>query len=237
MSYEDEFKQIEHEIRKLKIQYDLYFAGNAPRPPNDQKEALARQLRRYQGASFPNLADRFLYNNIVNKFNTFQELWTKMLRIREEGARVHPLAARAARRAMKAEAGGSTGPIPPLPARPEAAPGAGEAARRAAAARPGGASGKPGAPPDAPGSWRLSTDQADPGTVRALYESFVAARKRNGEDRVPGFETFARDVARHAQALKSKADCGSVEFRIYSKDNKVTLKARPVTGPTPKAKG
>ena len=236
MSYEDEFKQIEHEIRKLKIQYDLYFAGNAPRPPNDQKESLSRQLRRYQGASFPNLADRFMYNNIVNKFNTFQELWTKMLRIREEGARVHPLAVRAARRAMKAETGGSTGPIPPPQTRPEATPGAGDAARRAAA-RTGGASGRTGATPNAPDSWRLSTDQADPGTIRALYESFVAARKRNGEDRVPGFETFARDVARHAQTLKSKADCGSVEFRIYSKDNKVTLKARPVTGPAPKTKG
>jgi hypothetical protein len=235
LSYEEEFKQIEHEIRKLKIQYDLYFAGNAPRPPNDQKETLARQLRRYQGASFPNLADRFLYNTIVNKFNTFQELWTKMLRIREEGARVHPLAVRAARRAMKADTGGSTGPIPPLQAGADAASGAGSNARRAAG-RPGQAA-KGGDSQPAPDFWRVSPDKADPGALRALYESFVAARKRCGEDRMPGFDSFARDVARHAQSIKSKADCSSVEFRIYSKDNKVTLKARPVSGSTSKDKG
>lgn len=233
MSYEDEFKQIDHEIRKLKIQYDLYFAGNTVRPPNDQKEALARQLRRYQGASFPNLADRFLYNSIVNKFNTFQELWAKMLRIREEGARVHPLAVRAARRAMKADAGGSTGPIPPLQAGPDT--GAEPNARRSAG-RPG-QSAKGGESQPTPDFWRVSPEKADPGAIRALYESFVAARKRNGEDRVPGFDAFARDVARHAQSIKSKADCSSVEFRIYSKDNKVTLKARPVSGSTSKDKG
>lgn len=233
MSYEDEFKQIDHEIRRLKVQYDLYFAGSTLRPPNDQKEALARQLRKYQGTSFPNLADRFLYNNIVNKFNTFQELWSKMQRIREEGARVHPLAARAARRAMKADAGGSTGPIPPLQPGPDA--GVGPNARRASG-RPG-QSGKGGDSQPAPDFWRVSPDKADPGAIRALYESFVAARKRNGEDRMPGFDSFARDVARHAQTIKSKADCSSVEFRIYSKDNKVTLKARPVSGSTSKDKG
>ena len=235
MSYEDEFKQIDHEIRRLKVQYDLYFAGNAARPPNDQKEALARLLRKYQGTSFPNLADRFLYNNIVNKFNTFQELWAKMLRTKEEGARVHPLAVRAARRAMQSETGGATGPIPPLPARPDANPGAGPARRTASRPGAGSAKGDPAAP--ANDSWRVSIDKADPGAVRALYESFVAARKRNGEDRVPGFDSFARDVARHAQTIKSKADCSSVEFRIYSKDNKVTLKARPVVGPASKDKG
>jgi len=218
LSYEDEFKQLDHEIRRLKVQYDLYFAGNTTRPPNDQKEALARLLRKYQGTSFPNLADRFLYNNIVNKFNTFQELWAKMLRTKEEGARVHPLAVRAARRAMQSETGGATGPIPPLPTRPDGSL-AGPAGRRTAS-RPGAGSAK-----------------GDPGAVRALYESFVAARKRNGEDRVPGFDSFARDVARHAQTIKSKADCSSVEFRIYSKDNKVTLKARPVVGPATKDKG
>jgi hypothetical protein len=235
LSYEDEFKQIDHEIRRLKVQFDLYFAGSAPRPPNDQKEALARMLRKYQGISFPNLADRFLYNNIVNKFNTFQELWTKMQRTREEGARVHPLAVRAARRAMKAEAGGSTGLIPPLQAGPGTTPGAGADPHRVAGRT--GPSAKGGASQPAPGFWRVSPDKADPGAIRALYESFVAARQRCGDGKVPGFDSFARDVARHAESIKSRADCSSVEFRIYSKDNKVTLKARPVSGSTSKDKG
>src|SRR5262249_55110295 len=156
----------------------------------------------------------------------FQELWTKLMRIKEEGARVHPLAARAARRAAQNETGGTTGPLPPSP------PGAGPSAPRVqrGSRSPGGAA----AP--AADFWRVSPDHADPKSIRALYDSYVAARRSAGDERVPGFDSFARDVARHAQTIKSKADCSSVEFRIYSKDNKVTLKARPVSGPADKSK-
>jgi hypothetical protein len=137
---------------------------------------------------------------------------------------------------MQSETGGTTGPMPQVGGHPDAGPGAGPSGRRPAP-RPGAGPANKGPAAPAPDSWKISTDQADPGSIRALYENFVAARKRNGEERVPGFDTFARDVARHAQTIKSKADCSSVEFRIYSKDNKVTLKARPVVGPASKDKG
>ncbi|HKQ96825.1 MAG TPA: hypothetical protein VJV75_03005, partial [Candidatus Polarisedimenticolia bacterium] len=85
---EEELKAIDYEIKRLKVLYDLWFGGAQGRPPHDQREALARQLRRYQGVSLTNSAERFLYNAVVNKFNTFQELWIKLTRIKEEGARM-----------------------------------------------------------------------------------------------------------------------------------------------------
>jgi hypothetical protein len=215
MTTEEELKQIDFEIKRLKVQYDLYFSGANPRPPHDQRDALGRQLRRFQGVSMTNMSERFLYNSVVNKFNTFQELWNKMTRIREEGARVHPLAAR---RGAKP----ATGPVRPGVASTN--PGAGAAGAGAAATPPARPAHAGRAAHD---SWRIRPAGGDSPELRALYEGYLTARRNAGESRPVAFETFAREVARHAAAIKGKVDCEAVEFRIYSTDNKVTLKARP----------
>ena len=212
MSMEDDLKALDFEIRRLKVQYDLYFQGASPRPPTDQHGALSRAFRKLQGVELRNMAERFMYSSVVNKFNTFQELWNKMMRMKEEGARVHPLAVRAAKRAAQAGNGGSAGPIPP--AKPPAA--------QAAGARPHTRK------PAAAGAVRIQANQPDEAKVRRLYESFIAARSQSGDARPLAFESFAREIARQTAALQAKNPCEAVEFKIYSKDNKVALKVRAV---------
>jgi hypothetical protein len=228
MPLEEDLKQIDHEIRRLKVQYDLYFSGRLGRPPTDQREALARQLRKYQGMEMRNLAERFMYNNVANKFNTFLELWSKRMRIKEEGERVHPLAVRAAHRSARPEHGGSAQAAPP----PDISPAAGSPAAGATAAGAGGsrnaaAGGSPHRSPAAQTAFRIPAQQGQDEALRTLYKSFVAARQNAGDQRPIGFDSFAREVTRQTAAIKGKVDCEAVEFRIYSQDNKVTLKARP----------
>jgi len=215
MSMEDDLKALDFEIRRLKVQYDLYFQGASPRPPTDQHGALSRAFRKLQGVELRNMAERFMYSSVVNKFNTFQELWNKMMRMKEEGARVHPLAARAAKKAAQAGNGGSAGPIPP--SKPPAAPAAASAAAKSQARRPAGS-----------GGIRIQANQPDEAKVRRLYESFIAARSQSGDARPLAFESFAREIARQTTALQAKNPCEAVEFKIYSKDNKVALKVRAV---------
>jgi len=229
MTLEEELKHIDHEIRRLKVQYDLYFFGTIPRPPNDQREALARQVRKLQGIEMRNMADRFLYNNVVNKFNTFVELWTKLLRIKEEGCRTHPLAARSAQRSARTETGGSQRPVTPPEPDVRAAVGGPDAEAAPPVTGPTDApphSSEPGKPGPAQ-AWRIGTEQGQEESLRGLYDSFVAARQEAGDPRSVPFDDFAREVARQAAAIKGKADCEAVEFRIYSRENKVTIKARP----------
>ena len=237
MTTEEELKAIDYEIKRLKVQYDLYFSGSLARPPHDQRDALARQLKRFQGATLTNMSERFIYNAVVNKFNTFQELWIKMTRIKEEGVRMHPLAVRAQmRKAMMDKAAGK-GAAPGAATAAKSATGkpaaagapAAAAAAAAAAGSPPTPAAKPGAPAPLPdtASWRLRPAGGDDPTLRGLYESFVAARRVAGENRPLGFDAFAREVSRHMAALREKANCEAVEFKIYSRDNKVTLKARP----------
>lgn len=197
MSLEEELRHIEHEIRKLKIEYDLYFIGANPKPPSDHRDAVDRLLKKYQGTPMKNLGDRFLYNGLVNKFNAYSELWAKSMRTREEGARVHPLAARAAHQSARQDLGGSNGS------------GSGRAAALDAA------------------SWRVPADHKDQATLQDLYRNFIQAKDRIGDSKKPTFDAFAREIARHAATLRRQADCDAVDFKIYCKDNKVSIKARP----------
>ena len=99
MNIAEDLATIDTEIRRLKIQYDLYFTGALPRPPSIQRGMVNRMLKRYEGVHIRNSAHRFLFNNLVNKFNVFSELWNRGVRRKEEGDRKHPLATRAERRA------------------------------------------------------------------------------------------------------------------------------------------
>jgi hypothetical protein len=207
VTLEEELKRLDIDIKKLKIQFDLYFVGANPRPPTDQRDALEKTIKKYQNVPMKNVADHFLYNAIVNRFNAFSELWNKSLRAREEGARVHPLALRAAQHEAAAGTGGSAGPAKPPP---------------------GGRAPGPRARRDADDPvWRISAVARDESALRTFYQNFIAAKERAGDARQPTFDAFAREIARHTAALRGKSDCEAIDFKIHSTDNKVSIKAKP----------
>ena len=114
MTVEEEIRQVDAQITKLKIQFDLYFIGSVPKPPTDQRDALDKQVKKLQ-FNLKTSGDRFLYNAVLNKFNAYSELWLKNLRIKEEGVHLHPLARRHAREMADAatRSGGTHGSSAP----------------------------------------------------------------------------------------------------------------------------
>ena len=217
MAMEEELRQLDNEIRKLKIQFDLYFVGASPKPPLDQRDTLDKKIKKLQNNNMKNLGDRFLYNSIVNKFNAYSELWTKSMRVREEGARLHPLAVHKAHQSALTETGGTAGPIPPSAPAP-AGTRHGRSASAARAARTDAAEGS---------VWRVSATERDQERLKGFYQDFITAKNQVGDQKKPTFDAFAREIAKHAAALKGKADCEAIDFKIYSKDNKVSIKAKP----------
>ncbi|MBI1950931.1 MAG: hypothetical protein HYS34_06155 [Acidobacteria bacterium] len=213
MTVEEEIRRVDIDITKLKIQFDLYFAGSVPRPPTDRREALEKQVKQLQ-FNVKSVADRFLYNAVLNKFNAYSELWLKSLRTKEEGVHLHPLARRAALHsaASAAAGGGSNGSA-----------GVGAVARQGHARR--GAARGQGPHPD---SWRISTCGKDEKTLKNFYESFIAAKDQVGDQKRPSFDAFAREIARHTATIKGQVDCELIDFRIYSRENKVSIKAKPL---------
>jgi hypothetical protein len=120
----------------------------------------------------------------------------------------------------------------PLTAAPAARPGA-PAARPGApgAARPGApAAGKPAVPPasvprpaSASASGGLSDDK-----LRAVYDAYVTAKKRNQEDTSKmSFESVAANLRKQVPDLLKQHNAKNVEFKVVIKDGKATLKAVP----------
>src|SRR5437762_584169 len=82
---EKEIDQIERGIGLLKREYEIYFAGGAKLPPNDSRDKLDRAIKRIGALQGLNYALRFRYSSLVARFNSYQDLWNKQLRAKEEG--------------------------------------------------------------------------------------------------------------------------------------------------------
>ncbi|MEE9217573.1 MAG: MXAN_5187 C-terminal domain-containing protein [Acidobacteriota bacterium] len=192
-----ELERIEDALRKLKIQYDLYFTGAEKRPPIKLHEDLSRLVKRYAAMNFQNTSYRFYFNTVHNRYNTYSEMWNKQVRMREEG-RVPQ-----GRRLDTRPSASTPAAAPPL-----------------RAAQPARASG-----PD--GAVRLSLERLEESSLRSLYDRFAEARQQAGQAAgTPAFERFRDQICSQLQRLKARGSTGTVEFKVSIKDHKVSLKAR-----------
>ncbi|MEW5984377.1 MAG: hypothetical protein AB1806_18645 [Acidobacteriota bacterium] len=76
-----------NELRRLEAEYNMFFAGQLPRPPWETRAAVERLLKRLDraatGEGTP--AERFRLQGIQARFQTFVDLWDRGQRAREEG--------------------------------------------------------------------------------------------------------------------------------------------------------
>ena len=82
---EEALGRIEVGIRQLKTQYDMFFAGAMPRQPFEVRKELEILIKTIGDTRMQRFADRYRYNSLAAKYQTMVELWTKMLRAKEEG--------------------------------------------------------------------------------------------------------------------------------------------------------
>jgi hypothetical protein len=68
----------------------------------------------------------------------------------------------------------------------------------------------------------------DQATVRALFDQFLEARRRTGEGDNVKFESFNKLIAQQAARILQDKGAAAVDFRLETKDGKVSLKAKPV---------
>jgi len=80
----------------------------------------------------------------------------------------------------------------------------------------------------APGEFRISRPEEDREAVRALFDQYMEQRKRTGEGGPVKFESFEKIIAQQASRILGEKGGQAVDFRLETKDGKVTLKARTV---------
>lgn len=82
---EEQLLRLEDDIRKLKIEFDIYFNGGAKRPPYDLRNRVETQVKRIGDDRTLNFAQRFHFNTLATRYNSFRELWRRLMQGREEG--------------------------------------------------------------------------------------------------------------------------------------------------------
>lgn len=96
-SVEDRLTRLEEDIRRLKIEFDIYFNGGSKRPPYDTRMRVESHLKRLGDDRTLNFAQRYHYNSLATRYASFREMWRRTMQGREEG-RDLAAAARASQR-------------------------------------------------------------------------------------------------------------------------------------------
>lgn len=82
---EEQLKRLEDDMRRLKIEFDIFFNGATKRPPYDTKGRVETLLKRLGDDRTLTFAQRYLYNALASRYASFRELWRRMMQGREEG--------------------------------------------------------------------------------------------------------------------------------------------------------
>jgi hypothetical protein len=76
---------LEVKLAELKVEYEQYFARVLKREPIQHRESVERTIRQYSNIALNNTALKFKFNNLVGKYNSYKQYWTRILRKIEEG--------------------------------------------------------------------------------------------------------------------------------------------------------
>ena len=82
---EEQLARLEEDIRRLKVEFDIYFNGASKRPPYDTRNRVEALIKRLFDDRTLTYAQRFQYNSLAARYNVFRELWRRTLQGREEG--------------------------------------------------------------------------------------------------------------------------------------------------------
>ena len=82
---DEQLTRLEDDIRRLRVEFDIFFNGAAKRPPYDTKGRVETILKRLGDDRSLTFAQRYRYNSLAARYNAFRDLWRRTMQGREEG--------------------------------------------------------------------------------------------------------------------------------------------------------
>src|SRR5829696_2160205 len=76
--------RLEDDIRKLKIDFDIYFNGGTKRPPLEARARLESNMKRIADDRNLTYAQRYQFNSVISRFTSYRELWRRILKSKGE---------------------------------------------------------------------------------------------------------------------------------------------------------
>ncbi len=197
---DEELNLLDKQLRRLKIEYEIFFNNPSKRPPTDIEWKVLSLLRKFSDGGRMNIAQRYRYNEMAQRYAIQSDLWRKKMRIREEGYR-RPQDAILSVQGVRAE------PEPP-PRRH--AYGTARAAEKAA------------------GSFSIECSDAngEREKVEALFKALSAAKEKSGEEVSGSFDSFSAFVSKKTSEIRKQHGCDAVVYSVEVQGGQVKLKAK-----------
>lgn len=83
-SLDQQIARLEEDVRKLKIEFDIYFNGGTKRPPLESRARLEAAMKRIADDRNLTYAQRYQFNTVMSRFTSYRELWRRMLKRKGE---------------------------------------------------------------------------------------------------------------------------------------------------------
>ena len=214
MTIDEELTVLESQLRRLKIEYEVYFSNPTKRPPTDIEWKVLSLLRKFSDGGRMSFSQRFRYNEMAQRYAVYSDLWRKKGRIREEGYR------------RPQDALLSVSGVRPEEHEPEhKVYGVGHAAAGAAAAT-APATVQAGALPKQPLRVECSDARTEQDKVATLYKALTEAKKNAGEAVSGNMESFSSFVQKKTDQIRKQYGCQAVEYSVEMEGGQVRLKAK-----------
>jgi len=197
VTIDEELNQLDDNLRRLKIEYDIFFGGGSKRPPTDLDWRVQATFKRHGDSQRLSFSQRFRYNSLQQKYAIYSDLWRKKVNIKEAGYR-RPQDELLAIQGIRTEQQH-------------------EEPKKVAAS----ADWQPLKVKIAdPNAQRDTVHELfDALSTAKLYAKEAAAP--------PTFDVFRSFVQKKTNELQSRYKCKEVEYEVEVKDGKVKLVARP----------
>jgi hypothetical protein len=209
---DEELNLLDSQLRRLKIDYEIYFSNPTKRPPTDIEWKVLSLLRKFSDGGRMNFSQRFRYNEMAQRYAIYSDLWRKKSRIREEGYRRPQDAILSVQGVRVMEE-----------TKPQHPPVYGLAK---AAAAPAGAADAAASESPSPQPFLLQSVDGEREQVERLYNTLVAAKKKAGENVSGNFDSFTTFVQKKTEQIRKQYGCQNVEYSVEMAGGQVKLKAK-----------
>jgi hypothetical protein len=206
VTLDEELELLDSHLRRLKIEYEIYFSNPSKKPPSDIEWKVLNLLRKFSDGTRMSFTQRYRYNELAQRYAIYSDLWRKKSRIREEGYRR---------------------PQDVLLSVQGVRPAEHHAEHKVYGVRQAGAA--TAAAPEVAGqsfSVRCSDPRAEHDQVAKLYQALTTAKKRAGESVSGNLDNFTSFVQKKTDQIRKQYGCLAVEYSVEMQDGHVKLKAK-----------
>jgi hypothetical protein len=207
VTIDEELSLLDQQLRRLKIEYEIFFNNPTKRPPTDIEWKVVALIRKFSDGARLKFAQRYRYNEMAQRYAIQSDLWRKKMRIREEGYRRPQdalLSVQGVRTAEEIE--------------PKHRPAYGLSKKDEAAAD------EAAAEKDFAVECVGTTSERE--KVESLYKALSAAKHKSGEKVSGSLDSFAAFVQKKTAELRKQHNCDSVVYSVEVQDGPAKLKAK-----------